>query len=233
VIPLSEGNPTSRVPVVNRLLLLANIAAWAYTVTLVGQPGALEAFYGRYAFDPQELVGQIAGGRLGAGTFLPLLTHLFLHGGWLHVIGNLLYLWIFGDHVEDRIGSAPYLAFYILSGVAAAIGQALIAPSPMVGASGAVAGVLGAYLVLYRGARIRTLVFLGIFITVVRLPALLVIGFWIILQVLSGLAELRMSAHQATEQVAYFAHIVGFFTGIVLLVAVFRPRRELTRLRYG
>ena len=233
MIPLSDSTPTAHAPAVNRLLLLANIAAWIYTVTLVGQPEALAAFYDRYAFDWSELVRLMSEGQLGAATFAPLLTHLFLHGGWLHVGGNVLYLWIFGGNVEDRIGSVPYLAFYLLSGAAAAIGQGLIAPAPMVGASGAVAGVLGAYLVLYPGARIRTLIFLGIFITVVELPALLVIGLWIVLQALSGLAEVRMAAHPVTGQVAFFAHVVGFVTGIALLLAVFRRRRDRTRLRYA
>src|SRR2546430_7812484 len=112
-----------------------------------------------------------------------VLTSMFLHGGWLHVIGNMVYLWIFGDNIEDRLGSGPYLVFYMLCGIVAAIGQGLVQPEPMVGASGAIAGVLGAYVVLFPAARVSTLVFLGIFITIVQLPALVVIGFFIVLQV--------------------------------------------------
>jgi membrane associated rhomboid family serine protease len=141
----------------------------------------------------------------------------------------MLYLWIFGDNVEDRLGSARYLVFYLLCGVAAAIGQGVISGGPLVGASGAIAGVLGAYLVMFPGTRIRTLIFLGIFITIVQLPAVIVIGFWIVIQIVSGLAEHRVSAQQATEQVAYFAHVIGFVAGIVLLF-FFRPRRD-PRLR--
>jgi membrane associated rhomboid family serine protease len=231
VIPLADLTPTSRPPIVNRLLLAANIAIWLYTFSLVvGDRAALEAFVARYAFDWRAFSAAIASGAPTPEAIAPLVTHQFLHGGWLHVIGNMLYLWIFGDNVEDRLGSLPYLFFYLTAGAVAAIGQGLIAPAPMVGASGAVAGVLGAYLFLFPGSRVRTLIFLGLFITVISLPAIVVIGFWIVIQVLSGLAELRVPAGAATEQVAFFAHIVGFVTGIVLLL-VFRPRRPATRLR--
>ncbi|MGH2500636.1 MAG: rhomboid family intramembrane serine protease [Candidatus Limnocylindria bacterium] len=230
MIPLSDTTPTSRAPIVNRLLLAANVALWLYVAfVLAPQPGALARFYDRYAFDWDELVGALSAGRYTVATFVPLLSHMFLHGGWLHVIGNLLYLWIFGDNVEDRLGSLAYLAFYLLAGVAAAAGQGVIAPAPMVGASGAVAGVLGAYLFLFPGSRIRTLVFLGLFITVVQLPAIVVIGLWLVVQVLSGLAELRLAAHQATQQVAFFAHIAGFFAGIVLLFLFGGPRTRRSR----
>ena len=138
----------------------------------------------------------------------------------------MLFLWIFGDNVEDRFGSLRYLAFYLLCGVAAAAGQGLIASAPMVGASGAVAGVLGAYLFLFPGARVRTLIFLGLFITIVQLPAFVVIGLWVVLQVLSGLAELQLSDSGAGANVAYFAHVFGFIAGILLL-AVLRPSRRV------
>lgn len=227
MIPLHDLTPTRGTPIVNRLLLLANIAVWIYVLSLLGDRGALAAFYDRYSFDPAELARSLDGS-VRAQAFLPLVTHLFVHGGWLHVIGNLLYLWIFGDNVEERLGSFTYLLFYVTCGIAAAIGQALIAPAAMVGASGAVAGVLGAYLLLIPRARVRTLVFLGIFITVVTLPALVVIGLWLVVQVLSGLAELRME-HRATEQVAYFAHLTGFIAGMVLVV--FLSARRPARMR--
>jgi len=229
MIPLSDMNPASRPAIVNRLLLVINIAAWLYAFSLSRDQAALQAFYDRYAFDWDAFVGALGAGRYTLETFAPLFTHMFLHAGWLHVIGNMLYLWIFGDNVEDRLGSARYLVFYLLCGVAAAIGQGLISGGPLVGASGAIAGVLGAYLVMFPGMRIRTLIFLGIFITVVQLPAVIVIGFWIVIQIVSSLAELRVSAQQATEQVAYFAHVIGFVAGIVLLF-FFRPRRD-ARLR--
>lgn len=227
MIPLHDLTPTRGTPIVNRLLLLANIAVWVYVLSLLGDRGALAVFYDRYSFDPAELARSLDGS-VRAQAFLPLVTHLFVHGGWLHVIGNLLYLWIFGDNVEDRLGSFTYLLFYLACGIAAAIGQALIAPAAMVGASGAVAGVLGAYLLLIPRARVRTLVFLGIFITVVTLPAVVVIGLWLVVQVLSGLAELRME-HRATEQVAYFAHLTGFIAGMVLVV--FLSARRPARVR--
>jgi membrane associated rhomboid family serine protease len=233
MIPLSDANPTRGPAIVNRLLLFANIAVWLYIVSLQRTPGALDAFFDRYAFDWARFTHELAGGAWTVNTFVPLVSHMFLHGGWLHIIGNMLYLWVFGDNVEDRLGSATYLVFYLLSGIVAAVGQGLVAPSPMVGASGAIAGVLGAYLVLSPGARVRTLIFLGIFITVVQLPALVVIGFFIVIQFIEGFASLRLSGHAATEQVAYFAHIFGFFAGIVLLFVLRDRTRRGAPSRYG
>lgn len=234
MIPLGDSNPGGRTPIVNRLLLLVNLAVWLYTFSLARDGQALELFYDRYAFDWTRLVAQFSPpGNLGIESAEPLstlVTHMFLHGGWLHVLGNMLYLWIFGDNVEDRLGPGPYLLFYLLCGMAAAIGQGLIAPAPMVGASGAVAGVLGAYLFLFPGSRVRTLIFLGLFITIVQLPAVVVIGLWIVVQILSGLAELRLAGTEAASQVAFFAHVVGFFAGIALL-AVIRPTTRRTRVR--
>jgi rhomboid family protein len=232
LIPLRDANPVRSVPIVNRLLLAVNLAAWIYVVYLTRQPGALDAFFDRYSFDWLEFTRRIASGDLGLDTFAPLITHMFLHGGWLHLIGNVLYLWIFGDNVEDRFGSVQYLIFYVLCGIVAAIGQGLIAPGPMVGASGAIAGVLGAYLLLSPTARISTLVFLGFFITIVELPALIVIGMFIVLQILEGVAELRVAGHAAAQQVAYFAHIFGFAAGLLLL-AFFRRGEGERRARFG
>jgi membrane associated rhomboid family serine protease len=232
VIPLRDQNPTKKTPIVNRLLIVANILVWIYVLTLVRQPGAAAAFYDQYSFDWTDFVSQISQGHIGLATFVPLFSHMFVHGGWLHVIGNMVYLWIFGDNVEERLGSGTYLVFYMLSGVVAAIGQGLVQPEPMVGASGAIAGVLGAYVVMFPAARISTLVFLGIFITIVQLPALIVIGFFIVLQAVDALAELRLTAHQATENIAYFAHIFGFVAGILLLLLL-RRRREQGRFRFG
>jgi len=232
LIPLRDRNPVRSIPIVNRLLLAVNLAAWIYVVYLTRQPGALDAFFDRYSFDWLEFTSRIASGDLSFDTFAPLISHMFLHGGWLHLIGNLLYLWIFGDNVEDRFGSVQYLIFYVLCGIVAAIGQGLIAPGPMVGASGAIAGVLGAYLLLSPTARISTLVFLGFFITIVELPALIVIGMFIVLQILEGVAELRVAGHVAAQQVAYFAHIFGFVAGLLLLV-FFRRGVGERRARFG
>ena len=232
MIPLRDANPVRGIPIVNRLLLAVNLAAWICVVYLTRQPGALDAFFDRYSFDWLEFTRRIASGDIGVDTFAPLITHMFLHGGWLHLIGNVLYLWIFGDNVEDRFGSAQYLVFYVLCGVVAAIGQGLIAPGPMVGASGAIAGVLGAYVLLSPTARISTLVFLGFFITIVELPALIVIGMFIVLQILEGVAELRVAGHAAAQQVAYFAHICGFAAGLLLLF-FFRRSDAERRTRFG
>ena len=226
MIPLHDSNPTRGIPVVTRLLLFVNIALWIYAISLSRTPGAMEAFYGNYAFDWTAFVNQLSSGNATVSTFVPLITHQFLHGGWLHVLGNMLYLWIFGDNVEDAMGSATFLVFYLLCGVVAAVGQGLVAPAPMVGASGAISGVLGAYLVMYPTARIATLVFLGIFITVIQLPALIVIGFFVVLQIIEGVAELRIAGQAATQHVAYFAHVFGFLAGAILLPLLRRNRRS-------
>jgi membrane associated rhomboid family serine protease len=232
LIPLRDANPVRSTPIVNRVLLAVNLVAWIYVVYLTRQPGALEVFFDRYSFDWLEFTRRIAAGDLGLDTFVPLVSHMFLHGGWLHILGNMLYLWIFGDNVEDRFGSAQYLVFYLLCGIVAAIWQGLISPEPMVGASGAIAGVLAAYLVMYPTARVSTLVFLGLFITIVELPALIVIGLFIVLQIIEGIAELRISGHAAAQQIAYFAHIFGFAAGLLLLV-FFRRADAARRVRFG
>ncbi|MEA2661525.1 MAG: hypothetical protein QOH08_1097 [Chloroflexota bacterium] len=235
MIPFSDVNPTKGPSPVNRLLLFANIAVWIYIVSLQRTPGALEAFFERYAFDWSRFTHDLATGAWSFSTFVPVIAHMFLHGGWLHIIGNMLYLWVFGDNVEERLGSATYLVFYVLCGIVAAVGQGLVAPAPMLGASGAIAGVLGAYLVLFPRARIRTLIFLGIFITVLQLPALVVIGFFVLIQFVEAFGSLRLSGHAATEQVAYFAHIFGFFAGIALLFLLRdrTGRNSAQRSRYG
>ena len=232
MIPLHDANPTRRVPVVTRLLLFANIALWLYALNLSRQPGALEALYDQYSFDWTTFTGALSSGSATLATFVPLITHQFLHGGWLHVLGNMLYLWIFGDNVEDAMGSVPFLGFYLVCGVIAAIGQGLLAPAPMVGASGAIAGVLGAYLVMFPTTRVATLVFLGLFITIVDLPALIVIGMFVVLQIIEGVAELRLATHAASQEVAYFAHVFGFVAG-VLLLPVFRRNGASRRVRTG
>jgi len=203
-----------------------------YTLTLIRQPDALDAFYGRFSFDFAAFASSLAHGQLTLATFAPLFTHMFVHGGWLHIIGNMLYLWIFGDNVEDRLGSGPYLIFYLLCGIIAAIGQGIVQPEPMVGASGAIAGVLGAYLVMFPAARVSTLVFLGIFITILQLPAVIVIGFFIVLQVIDALASLRFTTHEAAQHIAYFAHLFGFAGGILLFL-LFRRRGISNRSRFA
>ncbi len=232
MIPLHDTSPTRRFPFVTRLLLGVNILFWIYMLTLSRQPALVNGFYERYAFDWGVFSAAITGGRMTIDTFIPLFTHMFLHGGWLHLLGNMLYLWIFGDNVEDAMGSGPFVILYVLSGVVGAIGQGILAPAPMVGASGAIAGILGAYIVMFPTARISTLVFLGIFISIVELPAVLVIGMFIIVQVLEGFAGLRMTVHPAAQDIAYFAHVFGFLAGMLLL-PLLRRGPAARRLRVG
>ena len=233
MIPLRAASVPRRLPVVNRLLLALNILVWLYVLTLSRQPAALEQFYTRYAFDWSAFSSAIANGRATADTFLPLLTHLFVHGGWIHVLGNMLYLWIFGDSVEDAVGSGPYLVLYLACGVIAAVGQGLVAPGPMVGASGAIAGVLGAYLVLAPTSRISTLIFIPPFITMLDLPALIVIGMFVVLQVVEAVAELRLSTAPAAQDIAYFAHVFGFLAGVLLLPLIRRGGGRRSGVGWG
>src|SRR5689334_10292770 len=198
-----------------------------------GGDAALEGFFEQWGAVPSHISAAIGAGNWLSPAILGIFTSMFLHGGWLHIIGNMLYLWIFGDNVEDAMGSFPFLIFYLLCGVIAAIGQGLLSPGPMVGASGAIAGVLGAYLVMYPTARISTLVFLGIFISIFELPAIIVIGMFIVLQIIESVAELRLQLHTSTEQVAYFAHIFGFVAGILLLPLFRRATMRRARVGWG
>ena len=231
MIPLRDERSPRGYPIVTRLLLAANLVLWLYVVYLSRSPAALDAFYATYAFDWTEFTSKIASGSWSVATFVPVVSHMFLHGGWLHVLGNMLYLWIFGDNVEDALGSATFLGFYLACGLIAAIGQGVLSGGPMIGASGAIAGVLGAYLLMYPTARIATLVFLGIFITVVNMPAIIVIGLFIVVQVVEALAELRLAV-PAAQHIAYFAHVFGFLAGM-LLARVLRERSGSRRTKVG
>jgi membrane associated rhomboid family serine protease len=218
MIPLRDVIPSRTTPYVTVTIIILNALAWLFELSL-----------------PHEDLNQFltAFGVVPAFFAWPtLITSMFLHGSWSHVIGNMWYLWIFGDNVEDNVGHGRFILFYLLCGVAAAVGQGLVAPAPMLGASGAIAGVLGAYLVLAPRARIRTLIFLGIFITVIQLPAIIVIGFFIVIQIIEGVASLRLGGYAAAEQVAYFAHIFGFVAGIVLLFLL-RDRNRRDAAPYG
>ena len=170
--------------------------------------------------------------RVGPELLSPILTiftSMFMHGGLFHIGGNMLYLWIFGNNVEDRLGRIPFLVFYLVGGIVAALAQVVIDPTstnPLVGASGAIAAALGAYIVLFPGARILSLVFLGFFYQLLEVPALVILGFWFVLQLISGVASL--GAQTAEGGVAFFAHIGGFALGLVVGVLV-RARGGLSR----
>jgi membrane associated rhomboid family serine protease len=221
MIPLRDDNPTTIPPIVTVGFIGACVLAFFWQLSL-GSAGFNQLVYS---------LGVIPAALLGDAELPPelvlvpekmtVITSMFLHGGWMHLIGNMLYLWIFGNNVEDSMGHGRFVAFYLLCGTAAALGQAIINPSsevPMIGASGAISGVLGAYLLLYPHARVQVLLPMGLFSQIVYLPALWVLGFWILFQILNSLM-----AGGAQGGVAWFAHIGGFLAGMAL-IPVFKYR---------
>jgi membrane associated rhomboid family serine protease len=228
VIPLRDANPTRRTPVVTLALiaLCAIVFAWELGVLAQGGDQALTKFIDDHGVVPSELAAAIGRGDLLSAPVLDVFTSMFLHAGWLHLLGNLLYLWIFGNNVEDRMGRPAFLVFYLVGGVAAVCGQMLMDPSsdvPMVGASGAISAALGAYLVLFPRARVQSLVFLGFFYQLIAVPAVIVLGFWFVLQVVDGIGSLG-AATGIEGGVAFFAHIGGFLVGALLALPL-RLRR--------
>ena len=222
MIPLADDNPIRSTPIFTILLIAANVVVFIYQFSL---GAAAETFIRACGFLPAEL---ITGEDVGvptcvSPTYLTILTSMFMHGGLLHIGSNMLYLWIFGNNVEDAMGSVRFVVFYLASGVAAALTQTVVtimytpelAGIPNVGASGAVAGVLGAYLVLFPGARVRTLIALGFFWSTARIPALIVLGLWFVTQFFQGVGALDPTV-SATSGVAFWAHIGGFVVGLVL-----------------
>jgi membrane associated rhomboid family serine protease len=221
VIPLHDDTPTQSSPVVTVVLIITCALVFLYEVTLPEH--VAEAFIFRYGAIPAAVFGHAS---LSIETGIPpsmtIVTSMFLHGGWMHLIGNMLYLWIFGNNVEDVMGHVKFVIFYLTCGVLAALSHALIEPSsgvPMVGASGAISGILGAYLLLFPRAQVLVLVPLGIFSRVMYVPAALVLGLWFLMQVLSG----GMSLGREGGGVAFFAHIGGFLAGMVLIGVFKRP----------
>jgi membrane associated rhomboid family serine protease len=240
MFPIRDDNPTLSTPVITMVLIALNVAAWI----LVQGMGA-EPYLSRSVCELGLIPGEFLG-RLPEGTSFPMsreltcvitdrghaftpLTSMFLHGGWLHLIGNMWFLWLFGNNVEDSMGRARYLIFYLLSGLAAAATQTFMNPSsaiPMVGASGAISGVMGAYIVLYPRVRVHMLIFLGFFITRAAVPAYLMLGYWFLLQILGGLPSLG----DETGGVAFWAHAGGFVTG-ALLIQLFKDPELVARHR--
>jgi membrane associated rhomboid family serine protease len=232
MIPLKDDVPSKSFPIVSVALIVVNALVFLYEFSLGPH---LESFIRSWgatpAFFAQMLGGTEVINKHGEAVmplvppFLTLFTSMFLHGGWMHLIGNMWYLWIFGDNVEDAMGKFRFIVFYLLTGVVAGVAQILISPHstiPAVGASGAIAGVLGAYLILYPKARVLTIIPLGWYIQTVRLPALLVLGLWFVIQLFYGLASLPGAGQ--TGGVAFFAHIGGFVAGLVL-VKLFQKRK--------
>jgi membrane associated rhomboid family serine protease len=229
LIPLRDLNPRRSVPVVTVLLIVLNCLLFFYELQLGEQ---LDSFIMSAAFVPARYFAAGFDPALAGEALTSALLSMFLHGGWMHLLGNMLFLWIFGDNVEDRLGHLRFLLFYLLSGFAATLAQSLADPGstvPQIGASGAISGVLGAYLVLYPRARIVTLIFLGFFIRLAEVPALVFLPLWFLIQFVSGLASLA-AATSAQGGVAFFAHVGGFLAGVVLLFVLggMGRRRQLT-----
>jgi membrane associated rhomboid family serine protease len=232
VIPLRDDVAARTTPLVTVTLIALNAVVFLYQASLgLGtEHRAAEAFVFEFGVIPCRLSGACPAPLEFPSPTATIFTSMFMHGGLLHVGGNMLYLWIFGDNVEDTLGHGRFLLFYLLSGVAAALGQTAVNPAsaiPMIGASGAVSGVLGAYLLLFPYATIQTLFMFGFFVRFIRVPALIVLGFWIVLQLINGYITYSATVMGRPEAggVAWFAHVGGFLAGIALLFLL-KPRRK-------
>lgn len=225
MIPLRDTVRSYSFPIVNLALIGINTLIFIFEISL--SPTGLDRLIYNFGLVPARLnlTSPIAA-LLNPAPWITLLTHMFLHGGWVHFLSNVWILFIFGDNVEDRMGHGRYLAFYLLSGLASGLMQTLVGPAsqvPAIGASGAIAGVLGAYFVLFPRARVVTLIPIFLFPWFVEIPALFYLGFWFISQLGSGLAALNMPEAAAMGGIAWWAHIGGFLFG-VLLYRIFTPR---------
>jgi len=243
VIPIADDNPTRRTPVVTLLLIAINVGVFVFAQPWSADACTQQAFFVEWAAVPEEIVSgepmspqEVAvttppGCGVGAvpdkSVYLSVVSAMFLHAGWAHLLGNMLFLWIFGNNVEDQLGRARFLLFYLASGIVATV--AFVLPNArslttLVGASGAVAGVLGAYIVMFPRRRI-TVFIPPLFFLPFRLPALVMLGGWFVLQLLSGRV-----ADMSGGGVAYLAHVAGFIAGIVITLALgFRPERRRRR----
>jgi rhomboid family protein len=210
MIPLHDDNPTRSMPVVTVTLIVINVLVF---LAELANPGLMA-----FAMVPANVLQQG-----GSGTYLTFITSMFLHGSWMHLIGNMLYLWIFGNNIEDAMGKIRYIVFYLLCGIAAAAAHLLSAPRseiPVVGASGAISGVLGAYLLLYPHARVMTLVPLGFYSRMIYVPSWVLLVFWFVMQLFSGWVG---GGEGDTGGVAFWAHVGGFIAGLAL-VPIFKAR---------
>jgi len=225
MLPLTDHLPARRTPVINYLIIAANVLMFFWELSLgpyVQRALYSVAFVPRYFWVPGYLVPNI----------IRIFISMFLHGGFLHIASNMLYLWIFGDNIEDRLGHAKYLIFYLVCGFGATLTHAFFNAGsnvPAIGASGAIAGVLGAYLVLYPKQRVTTLIPIFFFIIIREIPAIFLLGFWFVLQLFAGVGSLGVAQADVTGGVAYFAHIGGFVLGIFLIVVMGGTRRPPPR----
>lgn len=223
MIPIRDKTPSRTFPFVNLGLIAINIVVFLYEISL-GQ--GMNTFVGAFGITPAKTISLINNQTFNLPALaMPFFTSMFIHGGWLHIIGNMWYLWIFGDNVEDRMGHSRYLIFYLLCGIGAGITHVFFNQTsnlPTVGASGAIAGVMGAYLMLYPFGKVLTLVPIFFFITFIDVPAIFFLGFWIILQFIQG--TISSSVAQDTGGVAWWAHLGGFVLGAILIF-VFKKYR--------
>jgi membrane associated rhomboid family serine protease len=228
MIPIRDANPVRRRPWVVYVILGLNVLAFVAWQPLTGTQQEQALFFFCHGAIPVEMtqlqaIPEVARECGGKSVPLSVLTSMFLHGGWLHIIGNMLYLWVFGNNIEDRMGAVPFTLFYLGAGTVAAYAQAITSSGstiPLVGASGAIAGILGAYLVIFPHARVLTLIPIFYFLHLTELPALLVLGFWFVLQAFQGVGSLAGD----TGGVAWFAHIGGFLFGALVAFLFYRTR---------
>lgn len=229
MIPLRDENPSGRPPLVTYGLIVANVLVFLYEVSLGPE---LLAFATRWGLVPRAATLALAGGGdLLWDAAVPVVTSTFLHGGWLHLIGNAWYLFIFGDNVEDRLGHARFLLFYLGAGVASGVLHVAAMPGsvvPTVGASGAIAGVLGAYLVMFPRARVITLLPLFVFVQLLALPAVIVLGLWFVFQFFSGALSLLYTS-DTSGGTAWWGHIGGFVFGVAVALVLRARRRARAR----
>src|SRR6058998_2729784 len=231
MIPFRDNIPSRSFPTITVSIIIANVCVFFYELSLGSR--SFERFIMHYGVVPTTVLAWPHSHVPFTVLAVPFLTSMFLHAGWLHLIGNMWYLWIFGDNIEDRLGHFTYLLFYLLCGLGAGIVHTVLNYNtvvPSVGASGAIAGVLGAYMVSYPFARVLTLVPIFVFIQVIEIPALVVLGFWLIMQFFSGTAALTTSTNASSGGVAWWAHVGGFVIGIIL-VGLF-PRKDRPRYDY-
>jgi len=228
MIPIGDDpGPRRSFPIVTLTLIAVNIAVFVYELTV---PNTDRLFQSAGVIPLEFATGRdIPPAAPYDVYYTTLITSMFLHGGFLHIGSNMLFLWIFGDNVEDRLGHVRYLLFYFLCGLAASAAHIYFnwgSPIPSVGASGAIAGVLGGYFLLFPKATVRTLLFLGPFVTITRIPAIIMIGFWFVTQLLAGVAAFGQT--EQTAGVAFWAHIGGFIVGLPLVLLLRQPERAPT-----
>jgi len=219
MIPLRDANPVRRTPIVTIAIIAACVVVFAYSLGLDSTSGSASGngFIERYGLVPARLTAAIESGRGLVEQLLTILTSMFLHGSLLHIGGNMLYLWIFGNNIEDRLGRFGFVVFYLFGGTVAALAQVVIdttSPIPIIGASGAISATLGAYLVLFPKARVLSLIFLGFFYQLIEVPATIILGLWFLLQIVDAIGSLGVAGSEGG--VALFAHIGGFVAGVIV-----------------